>query len=392
MLPILEHHPECFLLYNTWKAYKEQWFQQGKYPNEWALDVQNKLQTIEDQLAKAAGRPPATVQFDYDDITEDDEAAEIDTAAWYDRKHNIIRIAGHVETTGLELLYSLYHEDEHANQAYGCGYTPAQKYMGDIHHAFYDEERLAYANNYLEVYARQKELLAIQKIYQEIATHPNATDFDKKECLHVVDILSLRLNHTVTLPNQLALNQKHMKLCGDLRYCTDKWKHTFPGSIVMTRIKAWNFLRQHTKELCEQLVSESSNTDRNVRDWRDNIEAQEKQQQRDVFLQNQRQRILDYAQTHGVPTITGPTIAEFPSYCMPIVTKEEFEPFIQEAMNQYNAAVWIHPYYDICVIADREPIQRIWNPTQHLGYKITEAPENIPDVVIDEFEEEYNEH
>ena len=108
-------------------------------------------------------------------------------------------------------------------------------------------------------------------------------------------------------------------------------------------------------------------------------------------MQNQKQRIMEYAQTHNIPVISGASIDNFPTYCVPIIAKEEFEVFIQEAMSQHNVAIWINPYYDICVIADREPIARPWGTTQDVVPECVYEPENPQYVVIEEFEEDLDE-
>lgn len=393
MTKMLSQHDAVFLLSSCWEKSKQQAFENDEYPSIWERQIQSKLQHIENQLAAAMGRPPASVKFTYYPHTRETSIEEgYQLGCSYARDINAIEIVADMETSGLELLYSLYHEDEHANQAFGCGYTQEQKKMCDIHHVLYSCNPVEYANNYLELNARQKELLVMRQLYNEIIAHPLCTAVDKCAAKEAINILSLRLNHTVSLQNQQKLHDKYLKELRKLSFPAQRLKQYFHATSAFgSQLKAINFINESAAALYTTLCTQCTNTEHDIRDWCDDLEKQEQQQQRDAFLQNQKQRIMEYAQTHNIPVISGASIDNFPTYCVPIIAKEEFEVFIQEAMSQHNVAIWINPYYDICVIADREPIARPWGTTQDVVPECVYEPENPQYVVIEEFEEDLDE-
>ncbi len=291
-------------------------------------------------------------------------------------RHSISHFAFRTTKSGLELMGSVAHEGEHANQSDKSRYTADELKIIAIFRAVNcspETNFTRYQNNYNEMAARIQEAKLYLDIFQYAQNDPEWDIQEREFFVQQFRDLNARLTDKVTKTNRDDVINFLVKGLKTTEESCELIDAAFPGADShQSNIAASEFMDTTGRDMMHKMHDELWN-------YSAEISAIIRQLDREVnpdldrartIQQDARKQIIRTMQAAGVTFVEKSQMVPFPQECINLEHREENVPYALQMAEMYHNPALIVTTEGLCCVYDKEPIIRPYGRVNK---------ENLPD-------------
>lgn len=380
-----------FALQHTWNRTKDELCENSRNPEVYAKNLLQKLRILDAALGTSQHRHNITLEVDVNvrereyewtekvpkwlrtlreltrkpaQIAQSENVYVADADSTYHSwQWNVTHFAIKYTKTGLEILGSVVHEGEHADQSDTSLHSDPEQKLILLNRMLYtqpEQDMVAYHVNYNEMRARMQEAKLYIELFEYMQSDPLWNIAERQEFWRACKELNQNLMADVSeksinnITNWLVKSLRHIDQ--DCQYFHEVFKGATPRERNQS---AADFLNDEGRKLHLALFEEMKQLSTQLSRINNQLSKEVSFEHKDTTeLQDHRRRVIRECNDANIPLVQVDKLVPYPQ-CMIVVDdiNTSIQQAIEQAQTYYNSALTITSQ-GLCIVYDTEPLLR----------------------------------